>query len=159
MNHPLLFLHGLEGNSQGFKAIFLRNIFPEIIIQDYSGDLDERMEQLIAATNAYSNVSLIGSSFGGTMAMRYAMQFPQKTRQIVLLAPALSIQNWESFGSHQFSGYATIYHGRQDDIVNMRDTLYLAEKLIRYFAFHVVDDDHRLQSTVQNIDWKKLIHT
>ena len=42
----LIFLHGLEGTSQGAKATLLRGLFPGMLTPDFSGSLEERMATL-----------------------------------------------------------------------------------------------------------------
>ena len=42
----LIFIHGLEGTSQGEKARLLRSIFPAILTPDFTGSLEARLESL-----------------------------------------------------------------------------------------------------------------
>ena len=46
MKNTTIFIHGQESSSQGTKGIFFRNLFPEMIIPDFSGDVSERMLKL-----------------------------------------------------------------------------------------------------------------
>ena len=39
----LLFIHGLAGSSQGFKSIYLRKLYPDLVAPDFPGDVWERM--------------------------------------------------------------------------------------------------------------------
>jgi predicted esterase YcpF (UPF0227 family) len=60
-----IFLHGLEGSSQGVKATLLRELFAGILIPDFNGDLDDRMEKLSSILGNQTGWTIIGSSFGG----------------------------------------------------------------------------------------------
>ena len=44
----LLFIHGLAGSGQGFKATFLRGLYPDLLAPDFPGEFWERMAQLEA---------------------------------------------------------------------------------------------------------------
>ena len=46
MANQLVFIHGLESTAQGTKGQFFRLFFPEMIIEDYTGDFDTRMVKL-----------------------------------------------------------------------------------------------------------------
>ena len=60
-----IFLHGLEGSSQGIKATLLRQLFPGILTPDFSGSLQERMARLSTILGEQRGWTIIGSSFGG----------------------------------------------------------------------------------------------
>jgi len=64
MTNRLMFIHGLEGSSQGVKARLLREIFPEMLIPDFRGSLDDRMEILYKIIRDQDGWTLVGSSFG-----------------------------------------------------------------------------------------------
>jgi len=38
MANQLVFIHGLESTAQGTKGQFFRQFFPQMIIEDYTGD-------------------------------------------------------------------------------------------------------------------------
>jgi len=56
----IIFIHGLEGTSQGVKASLLRGIYPEILTPDFRGDLAARMAYL-SASAAGSQGSPVGA--------------------------------------------------------------------------------------------------
>ena len=64
----IIYLHGLESNSQTHKAALVRAIYPDLVVPDFTGSLDERMQQLYPILGSASNWTLIGSSYGGLMA-------------------------------------------------------------------------------------------
>jgi predicted esterase len=153
----LVFIHGLEGTSQGEKARLLRGIFPAILTPDFMGSLDARMEALRNILGEERGWRLVGSSFGGLMAAMYACQRPAQVEQLVLLAPALL---WPDFAASLPPAVDTpvvIYHGTQDAIVPWQPTQELARKIFRNLDFRIVDEDHGLYSTVHAIDWKALL--
>lgn len=153
----LIFLHGLEGSSQGVKASLLRSLFPDILTPDFDGDLSDRMQQLVAILAARTGWTLIGSSFGGLMAALYACRHPERIDRLILLAPALI---WPDFAMHPpepIDRPVVVIHGSRDTIVPLAATRTLAEQAFKNLSFHVVDDDHGLYKTVHNLDWFSLL--
>lgn len=156
-SNRMLYIHGLEGTSQGVKAQRLRNIFPEILIPDFPGDLPARMTALEGILGTQAEWIIIGSSFGGLMAALFATQHPAQVRRLVLLAPALI---WPDFASQLPPPIAVptlIYHGRQDEIVPIDIVHRLARQVFTNLEFHTVDDDHGLYKTVHSLDWKTIL--
>jgi pimeloyl-ACP methyl ester carboxylesterase len=153
----LIFLHGLEGSSQGVKASLLRGLFPGILTPDFPGSLEQRMAQLNVILAAQLNWTIIGSSLGGLMAAMFAAWHPEQVKRLVLLAPALI---WPDFASDLPAPVdvpTIIYHGRQDDLVPLEPVRELAQRVFRNLKFHAVDDDHGLYKTVHAIDWPALL--
>lgn len=153
----LIFLHGLEGSSQGVKATLLRELFPAILIPDFHGDLGNRMEKLNSILGDQTGWTIIGSSFGGLMAAMFACRRPQQRERLILLAPALI---WPDFAMQPPEPVAlpvVVYHGSRDAIVPLEKTRLLAEKVFQNVKFIVVDDDHGLYQTVHAIDWPGLL--
>jgi pimeloyl-ACP methyl ester carboxylesterase len=85
-----LFIHGLEGSSQGTKSRYLRQLFPAIMTPDFRGSLKDRMMPLGALLASTSTLILIGLSLGGLMAAIYTCQQAERMQQLILLAPALA---------------------------------------------------------------------
>lgn len=157
--HPkrLIFIHGLEGTSQGVKAQLLRRNFPEILIPDFTGDLETRMAALDTILGTESGWIMTGSSFGGLMAALFASQHPTQVRRLILLAPALI---WPDFARQPplpIHIPTVIYHGRQDLIVPIDIVYRLAEQVFTHLEFHAVEDDHGLHKTVHSLDWKSIL--
>lgn len=152
----LVFIHGLEGNSQGFKARYLRKLFVDIIIPDFLGSLEERMNSLSSILTDKSNLIIIGSSYGGLMGTLFASQYPQRVRKLVLLAPALT--RFDFSNTSPIANSTVIYHGLRDNIIPLEPVHALAEKLFLNLTFHVVDDNHGLRRTVEEIDWPTLLN-
>ena len=153
----LIFLHGLESNSQGFKPTLLRGLFPGMLTPDFSGPLAARMAALYPILGDDPGWTIIGSSFGGLMGALFTCQRPAQVRKLVLLAPALVLPEFASAPPAPVDTPTVVYHGQQDDIVPLEPTRRLAERVFCKLEFHVVEDGHRLQQTVQQIDWEKLL--
>ena len=89
-----LFLHGLDSSILGTKAQWFQRHFPRVRLQNYTGDLAERLAQLEAQVAGLDRLMLVGSSFGGLMAACFALRSPERCRRLVLLAPALNFADF-----------------------------------------------------------------
>ncbi len=152
-----LFIHGLISSGQGFKGNFLRGIFPDIVTPDFPGDLDERMAKLEAILAGGRDHILIGSSYGGMMAALYACAHPDQVQKIILLAPALPFHPFDENPPERCEVPTVVFHGSRDAIVPLEPTRTLAERVFANLQFNVVDDDHMLHKTVQQLDWRALV--
>ena len=155
----IVFLHGLEGSSQGVKAGLLRGIFPGILTPDFKGDLGERMERLYVLLGETAVWRIVGSSFGGLMGALFACRRPQQVDRLVLLAPALV---WPDFAAElpdPVSVPTIVYHGSRDNLIPIKLVRSLAERVFLNLDFREVDDDHGLYQTVHAIDWRALLDT
>ena len=157
----LILIHGLGGSSQGFKANFLRGLFPNIITPDFEGDIVERMALLNSILSDKSGWVIIGSSLGGLMGTLFTCRNPAQVRKLILLAPAIVHAGmWPGFGAElpePISVPTVIYHGQNDDVVPIHPVRNIAEQLFLDLTFHTVDADPRLFNTVQSIDWHTLL--
>jgi pimeloyl-ACP methyl ester carboxylesterase len=154
----IIYLHGLDSNSQTYKAALIRTIYPDLITPDFTGSLEERMRQLYPILGDESNWTLIGSSFGGLMAALFSTQHPVQIRKMILLAPALMFPEFaQHLPTKPITVPTVIVHGRQDTVVPLGQITPLAEKAFLYLTYHIVDDDHRLHQTADMLDWKSLI--
>lgn len=153
----LIFIHGLEGTSQGVKAVLLRSLFPGMLTPDFHGSLQERMAELIAILGDQGGWSIIGSSFGGLMGALFACQHPHQVTRLVLLAPALILPDFASALPPPIEVPTVIFHGSRDSLIPLEHIRPLAEKVFHNLEFHVVDDDHGLYQTVHSLDWISLL--
>ena len=153
-----LFIHGYESSGDGFKGVYLSQRFPHLFHPTFQGDLDQRMQALYQILEANETWTLIGSSFGGLMATRYACEFPEKVSRLILLAPALIAPYANSSLCHQRIEIPTLLiHGQNDDIVPLGDVLPVAQRLFQHLEFRLVDDDHLLHKTVESLDWQLIL--
>jgi len=153
----LIFLHGLEGTSQGEKATLLRGLFPGMLIPDFRGDLSQRMDALYAILGEEQGWTIIGSSFGGLMGALFACQNPGQVRKLVLMAPALIWPDFANSSPAAIDVPTIIYHGNRDEIVPLIPVRQIAERVFRNLTFKIVDDDHGLYKTSHEIDWKGIV--
>jgi len=153
----MIFIHGLESSGRGFKGKMFRRLFPGLLAPDFSGDLRERMAQLEPILARRRGWILFGSSFGGLMAALYARDHPERIGRLILLAPALTREDFASEPLPSISVPAVIYHGARDTIVPMEPVRALSEKVFSVLTFEAVDDDHMLHKTMQAVDWIDLL--
>lgn len=153
----LIFIHGLEGTSQGVKATLLRGLFPGMLTPDFSGSLDERMAALEAILDEGEGWTVVGSSLGGLMAALYTCLHPHRLRKQVLLAPALILPDFARDPPPPVDVPTIIYHGSRDALIPLALVRPLAERVFTDLAFNIVDDDHGLYQTVHAIDWEAVL--
>lgn len=165
-NSRLIYLHGLESDSNSGKARLFREWFPGMLTPDFKGSFEERMTQLEPILAAKENWTIIGSSFGGLMGTVYTCKHPSRVRKLILLAPALLRDLFGSYldpstGSGQrlepVSVPTLLIHGTLDTIVPLEAVREAAQHLFTNLTYHIVEDDHRLHKTVQELDWKTLL--
>ena len=153
----IIFIHGSDSSGQTYKATLLRDIFPDMLAPDFTGGLPERMTQLETVLGTETDWTLVGSSLGGLMAALFALQHPNQVRKLVLLAPALTLPGFAMNLASPIAIPTTIIQGTQDAFIPLEPTRRLAEKVFLNLNYIVVDDDHRLHKTAQELDWKNLL--
>jgi pimeloyl-ACP methyl ester carboxylesterase len=158
MTRNIVFLHGLESSSQTYKAGVIRDSFPDLIVPDFTGPLEQRMEALYPILGDKKEWTIIGSSFGGLMGAIFTCEHPDQVRKLVLLAPALMLPEFASFlGREPVSVPTTIIHGRQDTVVPLEEVRAIAGKVFSNLTYEIVDDDHRLHLSTDTLDWKTIL--
>lgn len=148
------FIHGLEGSPQGNKARLLRSRFdadtPAMDTSDFEGCvalhaalLDERPADV-----------LIGSSFGGAVAVALIQRGHWRGPTLLLAQAAVRRGLPLDLPTE---APVWIVHGTRDDIVSPRDSERLAaansEREVRLIE---VDDDHALHTSTNNgalVNW------
>jgi alpha-beta hydrolase superfamily lysophospholipase len=157
MENTLVFIHGLESTAQGTKGQFFRQFFPQMIIEDYTGDFATRMRKLDGLLSGKNDLILVGSSYGGLMATQYAIDNENKVKKLILLAPALNLPEFKPPVHAKLSLPVIIYHGTDDDIVDPYTVKTIALKYFSNLEHHLVNDDHPLHKTFPILDWKNLL--
>jgi pimeloyl-ACP methyl ester carboxylesterase len=157
MRNTLVFIHGLESTAQGAKGQFFSHNFPEMIIEDYTGNFNTRMKKLNGILAGKTDLIIVGSSYGGLMAVRYAMENESMVKKLILLAPALNLPEFKSGAFKQLMIPVLIYHGTGDDVVDPRIVKQIASKYFSNLEYHLVEDDHPLHKTFPVLDWRKLL--
>ncbi|GAB4456764.1 MAG: hypothetical protein Kow0070_07470 [Anaerolineales bacterium] len=154
----LIYLHGLESDSNSGKARLFREWFPGMLTPDFKGSFEERMTQLEPILAAKENWTIIGSSFGGLMGTVYTCKHPARIRKLVLLAPALLRDPFGSYLDLEPVSVPTILiHGTLDTVVPLEPVREAAQRLFTNLTYHIVEDDHRLHKAVHELDWKIIL--
>lgn len=157
MKNTLVFIHGLESTAQGAKGQYFSKHFPQMIIEDYMGDFEARMSRLNDILAGKNNLIIAGSSYGGLMAVHYAMENEKRVKKLVLLAPALNLPEFEKYDEKTLSIPVIVYHGNADDVVNPDIVKMISEKCFKNLEYHLVEDDHPLHNNFPLLNWKKLL--
>jgi len=152
-----IFLHGLESSPQGTKAVFFREKFPDMLTPHFIGSLQERLSELEQTLAGKTGIRLVGSSFGGLMGTLFAMQHQTRVDRLVLLAPAINLIPSTPYAETEVSIPVWIYHGRNDEVISLREVQEVAGRVFRNLTFHVVTDDHYLHHTFRSIPWESLL--
>ena len=157
MENTLVFIHGLESTAQGTKGQFFRQFFPQMIIEDYTGDFTTRMRKLDSLLSGMNDLILVGSSYGGLMATQHVIDNENKVKKMILLAPALNLPEFRPPGHTKLQMSVIIYHGTSDDVVDPYTVKTIALKYFSNLEHNFVDDDHSLHKSFPLIDWKRLL--
>jgi pimeloyl-ACP methyl ester carboxylesterase len=152
-----VFIHGLDSSSRGTKGTFFRQSYPQLLMTDYRGPLEERMTRLEGQLAGLEDLVLVGSSYGGLMATLFACKHETRVSRLILLAPALAHAPEQAFCRMPLAVPTTIYHGRHDDVVLPDETRRIAARLFGHLTFHLVDDDHNLHAVFPTLDWDRLL--
>lgn len=157
MRNTFVFIHGLESTAQGAKGQFFSQHFPQMIIEDYIGDFTTRMHKLNNLLAGKSDLIIVGSSFGGLMAVQYAMENENRIKKLILLAPALNLPEFQPNSNKKLIIPVIIYHGTNDDVVNPQIIKNISMKYFINLEHHFVEDDHPLRKTFPILDWERLL--
>ncbi len=157
MENTLVFIHGLESTAQGIKGQFFRQLFPQMIIEDYTGDYATRIRKLDSLLSGKNYLILVGSSYGGLMATQYAINNEERVKKMILLAPALNLPEFKPPEHTKLHLPVIIYHGNNDDVVNPNIVKNIALKYFSNLEHHLVNDDHSLHITFPALDWTNLL--
>lgn len=152
-----VFIHGLESTSQGTKGVYFRRHFPDMLIEDYTGPLEERMEKLTTLLEGKDHLAIVGSSYGGLMAAMFAARYPGRVAKLILLAPALSLPDFDPYRIRPLDMPAILYHGRFDDVVPPATVRSIAEGVFSNLQYHLVDEDHSLNRIFSTLPWENLL--
>ncbi len=162
----IIFIHGLESTGKGFKGRLLKNIFPEILTPDFEpyissisikALLKKRMLQLETILFENENWIIIGSSFGGLMGATYTLKQPEKVKLLILLAPFFGANLINPSKFQPIDVPIVIFHGKNDLTASIKKSKSISNILFSNLEYNIVDDDHYLHPTVENINWIQLI--
>jgi pimeloyl-ACP methyl ester carboxylesterase len=162
----IIYIHGLESSGKAFKGQHLQKWIPGCLnpnFETYNPNipiknlLKIRMEQLYSILLEKSPWIIIGSSFGGLMAVWFASQNPHNVSKLILLAPYLSSTKLNPKIHSKLNIPVIVYHGKNDKIVSANRSKIVAEKIFSNLKYNIVDDDHSLHKTFLTLDWMNLI--
>lgn len=156
MQYTCYFLHGLDSSGSGTKGRFFADNFPHIICPDFTGPLEQRLEQLTELCADQQALLFIGSSFGGLMATRYAIDHRQATARLILLAPALNFGDYHPPDT-SLSVPTLCVIGSRDTVTPAGIVAPLAQATFTELTLDIVDDDHLLHETFPGLDWHHLL--
>lgn len=159
MKTKRIFIHGLESTSRGTKGAFFRKNYPDMILEDYAGPLEQRMEKLNETLRPETGLILVGSSFGGLMAAIYACEHEQRVKRLILLAPALNLPEFEPCleRSRPIHIPVILCHGRYDDVVPPKAVHAIAAAIFSNLDYRLAEDDHSLHRTFDGMNWDDLL--
>jgi predicted esterase len=151
----VLFVHGLEGSPQGSKARYLAERFeaetPAMDTSFFPGCARLQAERIAA----FQPDVLVGSSFGGAVAVALLQQGVWRG-PTVLLAPA--VRHFAIEPVLPGGVAVTIVHGKADDVVDIETSRVLAGSgapgRVRLLE---VDDGHRLESLLADDTLERLV--
>jgi pimeloyl-ACP methyl ester carboxylesterase len=148
----IIFLHGLDSSSQGTKGRYFKERFPGMLIPDFSGSLFTRMDKLNRILSSESRIILAGSSYGGLMASIFTLENSSRVKGLVLLAPAINLDDFDDYRDLATKVPTTIYHGTEDNIIPITPVYEQSKKCFKNLTFHRVNDDHMLHKTFTTIE-------
>lgn len=154
------FLHGLDSSSNGTKGRYFKNNFPYFIVPDFDGSLEmrlQKLERLCSVENGEEEpVILVGSSFGGLMAARFAAKHPKRTARLILMAPALNFPGLE-IPAEKITVPTYLLIGSRDTVTPAKKVIPIARQTFAHLEINLVDEDHLLHQSFPTLDWKKLL--
>ena len=154
----VFFLHGLDSSTQGTKARWFRQHFPQVRMRDYDGDLSQRLVQLEEQVQGLDDLILVGSSFGGLMATCFAIGHPERCRRLVLLAPALNFGEYRA-PTIKINVPTLVIMGRHDTVCPPALVQPQAEATFSDLELRIEDDDHMLHASFPVLDWPNLLNS
>ena len=151
-----IFLHGLDSSGSGTKGTYFSRRYPDMLRPDFDGTLRDRLSRLYELSADCTDLVLVGSIFGGLMATSLAINHPERVRRLILLAPALNFAEY-LIPRHRIETETIMVIGA-DDLVTPPDLVVpIAKASFSNLQIELVDDDHLLHHSYQNLDWDHLL--
>ena len=142
------FIHGLEGSPQGNKARLLARHFETLTPAMDTGDFEACVALHADALASFQPDLLVGSSFGGAVAVELLQRGLWRGSTLLLAQAALR----RGARAELPPGVPVwLVHGLRDDLIDIEDSRRLAAAgSPEWVVLHEVDDDHPLHETVAN---------
>jgi len=152
------FVHGLEGSPQGSKARLLDEHFDARTPAMDTSDFEACIEVQRAAIESFRPQVLVGSSFGGAVAVALLARGLWRGPTLLLAQAAL---HYDPDAQLPEDTTVWLVHGLQDDLIDPEQSRRLAAtgspERVRLIE---VEDDHPLQESVASgklVDWVREI--
>ena len=143
----VLFVHGLESSPKGTKAVYLANEFETLTPPMNTGDFEACMAQQAAAIKAFKPDVVVGSSFGGLVAVQLLASGAWSGPTLLLAQASFRLDPDASLPE---GVPVLLVHGTRDEIIPVEHSRRLATTgtpgLVRLIE---VDDTHRLVTLVE----------
>ncbi len=152
-----VFIHGLESSSQGTKGVYFGEMYPDMIIEDYPGTFEERMIKLNDILDGKKELILVGSSYGGLMAAVFTCKNEERVKKLILLAPALNLDEFKPYLNKKIQVPVVVYHGEDDDVVPVVPVQNIAKAVFENISHNIINDDHSLHKNFASLDWNALL--
>lgn len=151
-----VFLHGLDSSGDGTKGRFFKNNFPEMIVPNFEGSLEKRLQELEKICQGDNGLILVGSSFGGLMAACFAAMHPLRIKKLLLMAPALNFPGF-ILPKNPIEAPVFMLVGSLDEVTPASMVIPIAKKAFVHLEIKLVDEDHLLHESFQQLDWAALL--
>lgn len=141
--YRICFLHGFESGPFGSKYQTLVEHFDGLVtsIDFRNMDLDARLEKAERLTRDCTDLLLVGSSFGGLVAVLLYDKYPERFKGYLLLAPALHKLPYP-IKKVPPPALVKVIHSPADDLVPIQSVKDFCTE--HHLELIQVDDDHRL---------------
>ena len=153
------FIHGLEGSPQGTKARVLADHFEAVTPAMDTSDFEACVALQRETLQRFRPDVLVGSSFGGAVAIELLWQGAHAGPTLLLAQAAFHMGTRRSLPE---GARVLLVHGSADDVVDPEDSRRLAASGTRGCVELVeVDDDHSLAASVQRgelVRWVRRAH-
>jgi hypothetical protein len=149
------FIHGLEGSPQGSKAQLFAQHFTALTPAMDTGDFAACVAVQVEAMARFRPDVLVGSSFGGAVAVELLQRGLWRGPTLLLAQAALKRAGCASLPE---GVRVWLVHGLRDELVEIEDSRRLARtgspELVRMIE---VDDDHPLRGLVRSGELVELV--
>jgi predicted esterase len=153
------FIHGLEGSPQGTKARVLAEHFEAETPAMDTSDFDACVALQRETLERFAPDVLVGSSFGGAVALELLWQGAHAGPTLLLAQAAFHLGKRRSLPE---GARVLLVHGSRDDIVDPEDSRKLAATgTAGAVELLEVDDEHSLSASVQRgelLTWVRRAH-
>jgi predicted esterase len=116
------------------------------------------MDKLNRVLRDKISLIIVGSSFGGLMAAVFACNNQRRIKRLILLAPALTFEEFKPYLAQKIHTPVIVFHGKNDDVILLAAVYEIACSVFENLTFNAIDDDHVLSKTFESLDWDNLLN-